>query len=153
MSPEYLWDKGVNIVWILYVPTNQRRESKQCCLCVPQCLVWDYDSRGKHDFIGEFYATFREMQKISSGNKVSERRGGAERRRDSRVTVSSISNMPLVLLCRNPSQMKQTPRRSRCMNNVENAINCCSRSSPSTCFVSGDVGLCESQVQTEEEKL
>lgn len=35
-----------------------------------KCLVWDYDSRGKHDFIGEFYATFREMQKISSGNKV-----------------------------------------------------------------------------------
>lgn len=49
------------------------RNSKQWCLCVPQCLVWDYDSRGKHDFIGEFYATFREMQKISSGNKVSER--------------------------------------------------------------------------------
>uniref|UniRef100_A0A3B3CWR3 Copine VII n=1 Tax=Oryzias melastigma TaxID=30732 RepID=A0A3B3CWR3_ORYME len=38
-----------------------------------KCLVWDYDSRGKHDFIGEFYATFREMQKISSGNKVSEK--------------------------------------------------------------------------------
>uniref|UniRef100_A0A8C5HQD2 C2 domain-containing protein n=1 Tax=Gouania willdenowi TaxID=441366 RepID=A0A8C5HQD2_GOUWI len=36
-----------------------------------KCLVWDYDSRGKHDFIGEFYATFREMQAISSGNKVS----------------------------------------------------------------------------------
>ncbi|XP_068597598.1 copine-7 [Brachionichthys hirsutus] len=35
-----------------------------------KCLVWDYDSRGKHDFIGEFYATFREMQNISSGNKV-----------------------------------------------------------------------------------
>uniref|UniRef100_A0AAX7TPA5 Copine VII n=1 Tax=Astatotilapia calliptera TaxID=8154 RepID=A0AAX7TPA5_ASTCA len=36
-----------------------------------KCLVWDHDSRGKHDFIGEFYASFREMQKISSGNKVS----------------------------------------------------------------------------------
>ncbi|TWW68051.1 Copine-7 [Takifugu flavidus] len=35
-----------------------------------KCLVWDYDSRGKHDFIGEFYTTFRELQKISSGNKV-----------------------------------------------------------------------------------
>ncbi len=63
---------------------GQLGSSKQWCLCVPQCLVWDYDSRGKHDFIGEFYATFREMQKISSGNKVSERRGVAERRRDSR---------------------------------------------------------------------
>uniref|UniRef100_A0AAR2L5E8 C2 domain-containing protein n=1 Tax=Pygocentrus nattereri TaxID=42514 RepID=A0AAR2L5E8_PYGNA len=38
-----------------------------------RCLVWDYDSRGKHDFIGEFYATFKEMQKVSGGNKVSER--------------------------------------------------------------------------------
>ncbi|KAI4875934.1 hypothetical protein NFI96_034513, partial [Prochilodus magdalenae] len=34
-----------------------------------KCLVWDYDSRGKHDFIGEFYATFKEMQKVSGGNK------------------------------------------------------------------------------------
>uniref|UniRef100_A0A8C9VM48 Copine-7 n=1 Tax=Scleropages formosus TaxID=113540 RepID=A0A8C9VM48_SCLFO len=36
-----------------------------------KCLVWDYDSSGKHDFIGEFYPTFREMQKIAGGNKVS----------------------------------------------------------------------------------
>uniref|UniRef100_A0A8C9VQX8 Copine 7 n=2 Tax=Scleropages formosus TaxID=113540 RepID=A0A8C9VQX8_SCLFO len=35
-----------------------------------KCLVWDYDSRGKHDFIGEFYTTFREMQKATVGNKV-----------------------------------------------------------------------------------
>uniref|UniRef100_A0A8C7TLK1 Copine VII n=1 Tax=Oncorhynchus mykiss TaxID=8022 RepID=A0A8C7TLK1_ONCMY len=40
------------------------------CLVVSQCLVWDSDSRGKHDFIGEFYATFREMQKIGGGSKV-----------------------------------------------------------------------------------
>ncbi|KAM4833484.1 copine-7 [Thomomys bottae] len=28
-----------------------------------KCLVWDYDSRGKHDFIGDFATTFEEMQK------------------------------------------------------------------------------------------
>lgn len=85
----------------------QRENTKRCCFCVLQCLVWDYDSRGKHDFIGEFYATFREMQKISSGNKVSKWRGGAEWRRDSRVTISPISKMCLIPLSRNSSQMKQ----------------------------------------------
>ncbi|XP_048210758.1 copine-7 [Perognathus longimembris pacificus] len=29
-----------------------------------KCLVWDYDSRGKHDFIGDFVTTFAEMQKV-----------------------------------------------------------------------------------------
>lgn len=60
------------------------------CVCVPQCLVWDHDSRGKHDFIGEFYATFREMQKISSGNKVSEWRGGEERRKGERQLCNNF---------------------------------------------------------------
>lgn len=55
-----------------------------------KCLVWDHDSRGKHDFIGEFYATFREMQKISSGNKVSEWRGGEERRKGERQLCNNF---------------------------------------------------------------
>uniref|UniRef100_A0A670YYJ8 Copine-7 n=1 Tax=Pseudonaja textilis TaxID=8673 RepID=A0A670YYJ8_PSETE len=35
-----------------------------------RCVVFDYDSRGKHDFIGEFYTTFEEMQKATGGNKI-----------------------------------------------------------------------------------
>ncbi|XP_039186960.1 copine-7 [Crotalus tigris] len=35
-----------------------------------RCVVLDYDSRGKHDFIGEFYTTFEEMQKATGGNKI-----------------------------------------------------------------------------------
>lgn len=37
----------------------------------PQCLVWDHDSRGKHDFIGEFSTTFEEMQKAFREHQVS----------------------------------------------------------------------------------
>ncbi|XP_045845458.1 copine-7 isoform X4 [Meles meles] len=36
-----------------------------------KCLIWDYDSRGKHDFIGEFSTTFEEMQKAFREDQVS----------------------------------------------------------------------------------
>lgn len=61
----------------LELPSGPKKAAAVCnnsllsFLCV-QCVVFDYDSRGKHDFIGEFYTTFEEMQKAMGGNKVCE---------------------------------------------------------------------------------
>ncbi|KAJ8004880.1 hypothetical protein DPEC_G00140890 [Dallia pectoralis] len=35
-----------------------------------KCTVWDWDSNGKHDFIGEFQATFKEMRGAMDGRQV-----------------------------------------------------------------------------------
>ncbi|XP_051922479.1 copine-4 [Hippocampus zosterae] len=35
-----------------------------------QCTVWDWDSNGKHDYIGEFEATFQEMRGAIDGRQV-----------------------------------------------------------------------------------
>ncbi|XP_053288016.1 copine-4 [Pleuronectes platessa] len=35
-----------------------------------QCTVWDWDSNGKHDYIGEFEASFKEMRGASEGRQV-----------------------------------------------------------------------------------
>ncbi|XP_046889802.1 copine-4 isoform X1 [Hypomesus transpacificus] len=35
-----------------------------------KCTVWDWDSNGKHDFIGEFEATFKEMRGAMDGRQV-----------------------------------------------------------------------------------
>ncbi|XP_077576243.1 copine-4 [Stigmatopora nigra] len=35
-----------------------------------QCTVWDWDSNGKHDYIGEFEATFQEMRGAIEGRQV-----------------------------------------------------------------------------------
>lgn len=55
----------INIYCLLY--------SFFCLLCSflnIQCTVWDWDSNGKHDFIGEFQATFREMRSAMDGRQV-----------------------------------------------------------------------------------
>ncbi|OCT74230.1 copine-4 [Xenopus laevis] len=35
-----------------------------------KCIVWDWDSNGKHDFIGEFTTTFKEMRDAMEGRQV-----------------------------------------------------------------------------------
>lgn len=42
-----------------------------CYVCLFQCTVWDWDSNGKHDFIGEFQTTFKEMRAEQEGKQVS----------------------------------------------------------------------------------
>ncbi|XP_035529110.1 copine-4-like [Morone saxatilis] len=42
--------------------------SVECTL--GQCTVWDWDSNGKHDYIGEFEATFKEMRGAIDGRQV-----------------------------------------------------------------------------------
>ncbi|XP_051991132.1 copine-4-like [Xyrauchen texanus] len=35
-----------------------------------RCTVWDWDSNGKHDFIGEFQTTFKEMKSAMDGKLI-----------------------------------------------------------------------------------
>ncbi|XP_056901606.1 copine-4-like isoform X4 [Takifugu flavidus] len=35
-----------------------------------QCTIWDWDSNGKHDYIGEFETTFKEMRGAIEGRQV-----------------------------------------------------------------------------------
>ncbi|XP_067267106.1 copine-4 [Chanodichthys erythropterus] len=35
-----------------------------------KCTVWDWDSNGKHDFIGEFQTTFKEMKSAMDGKLI-----------------------------------------------------------------------------------
>lgn len=35
-----------------------------------RCTVWDWDSNGKHDFIGEFQTTFKEMKSAMDGKQI-----------------------------------------------------------------------------------
>ncbi|XP_067281525.1 copine-4 [Pseudorasbora parva] len=38
-----------------------------------KCTVWDWDSNGKHDFIGEFQTTFKEMKSAMDGKQAQEK--------------------------------------------------------------------------------
>lgn len=40
--------------------------------------MWDWDSNGKHDYIGEFEATFKEMRGAIDGRQVSRRLNSAD---------------------------------------------------------------------------
>ncbi|XP_074838915.1 copine-6 [Carettochelys insculpta] len=44
------------------------------CSCDPdktiRCVVYDYNTNGKHDYIGEFTTKFREMQEVSTGKEM-----------------------------------------------------------------------------------
>ncbi|KAG2465087.1 CPNE4 protein, partial [Polypterus senegalus] len=35
-----------------------------------EAIVWDWDSNGKHDFIGEFHSTFKEMRGAMDGRQI-----------------------------------------------------------------------------------
>ncbi|XP_006635592.1 copine-4 isoform X2 [Lepisosteus oculatus] len=35
-----------------------------------KCIVWDWDSNGKHDFIGEYHTTFKEMRGAMDGRQM-----------------------------------------------------------------------------------
>uniref|UniRef100_A0A8C4QGX5 Copine-4 n=1 Tax=Eptatretus burgeri TaxID=7764 RepID=A0A8C4QGX5_EPTBU len=60
---------NLNPIWKAFKVSIQ---SLCCCDYERQlkCRVWDWDSNGKHDFIGEFYTNFHEILGAQDGNKV-----------------------------------------------------------------------------------
>ncbi|XP_026538848.1 copine-6 [Notechis scutatus] len=71
-----------NLVWRTEVVKNNlspqwqpfRISLQSLCSCDPErpirCVVYDHDSSGKHDYIGEFSTNFQEMLQASSGEEV-----------------------------------------------------------------------------------
>ncbi|XP_034990922.2 copine-6 [Zootoca vivipara] len=71
-----------HLVWRTEVVKNNlsprwqpfRVSLQSLCSCDPgksiRCIIYDHDSSGKHDYIGEFSTTFHEMLQASSGDEV-----------------------------------------------------------------------------------
>ncbi|XP_070585228.1 copine-6 isoform X2 [Erythrolamprus reginae] len=71
-----------NLVWRTEVVKNNlsprwqpfRISLQSLCSCDPdkpiRCVVYDHDSSGKHDYIGEFSTSFQEMLQAASGEEV-----------------------------------------------------------------------------------
>lgn len=57
---------------VLHLCSNWMNMCSCACatLCLFQCTVWDWDSNGKHDFIGEFQTTFKEVRAEQEGKQV-----------------------------------------------------------------------------------
>uniref|UniRef100_A0A8C4NEJ6 Copine 4 n=1 Tax=Eptatretus burgeri TaxID=7764 RepID=A0A8C4NEJ6_EPTBU len=56
----------------MWEPFKVSIQSLCCCDYERQlkCIIWDWDSNGKHDFIGEFYTNFHEMLATQDGRQV-----------------------------------------------------------------------------------
>uniref|UniRef100_A0A8C9ULJ2 Copine 7 n=1 Tax=Spermophilus dauricus TaxID=99837 RepID=A0A8C9ULJ2_SPEDA len=63
-------DGSEQLVYRTEVRLSPTRHSGGLMGLCSQGLVWDHDSRGRHDFIGEFSTTFAEMQKAFSEGRA-----------------------------------------------------------------------------------
>ncbi|XP_047303379.1 copine-4 isoform X5 [Homo sapiens] len=66
-------DKGMDILeeplFCLPSAVSSLKDKKHLSM-LNMCIVWDWDSNGKHDFIGEFTSTFKEMRGAMEGKQV-----------------------------------------------------------------------------------
>lgn len=64
----------VCVLTVWQLRSNSMNVCMRVSLCWLQCTVWDWDSNGKHDFIGEFQTTFKEVRAEQEGKQVSTRK-------------------------------------------------------------------------------
>lgn len=126
---------------------KRQMSCSNCFVCHLQCLVWDYDSRGKHDFIGEFYTNFKEMQKISLGNKVR-----------SFEPYGDVWYRPSPFPTGGPEWIQEMSRPFYCTCVIKVSLPQCHfqfqrRPCGLFCVSEGHVGVHQSKVQAEEKEL